>query len=81
MRAGFYPKLAWEGIRKNRRLYVPYILTGSVMVMMYYILSFLSESPEIEKMRGGSVLMTALPLGCWVIALFRFCFSFTQIHF
>ncbi len=76
MRAGFYPKLAWEGIRKNRRLYVPYILTGSVMVMMYYILSFLSESPEIEKMRGGSVLMTALPLGCWVIALFSLLFLF-----
>ncbi len=36
MRAGFYPKLAWEGIRKNARLYVPYIITGCVMVTMYY---------------------------------------------
>ena len=27
MRAGLYPKLAWEGIRKNKRLYYPYILT------------------------------------------------------
>ena len=31
MKTGFYPKLAWDGIRKNRRMYFPYILTGGVM--------------------------------------------------
>lgn len=76
MRAGFYPKLAWEGIRKNKRMYAPYILTGGVMVMMYYILSFLNESPGLEQMRGGSVLMTILPFGCWVIAIFSLLFLF-----
>ena len=76
MRAGFYPKLAWEGIRKNKRLYFPYILTGGVMVMMYYILSFLIESPALAQMPGGSVLMTVLPLGCVVIAIFSLLFLF-----
>ena len=76
MRAGFYPKLAWDGIRKNKRLYFPYILTGGVMVMMYYILSFLIESPALAQMPGGSVLMTALPLGCVVIAVFSLLFLF-----
>ena len=76
MRAGFYPKLAWEGIRKNKRLYFPYILTGCVMVMMYYILSFLVESPALAQMPGGSVLMTVLPLGCVVIAVFSLLFLF-----
>lgn len=76
MRAGFYPKLAWDGIRKNKRLYFPYILTGSVMVMMYYILSFLIESPALAQMPGGSVLMTILPMGCVVIAVFSLLFLF-----
>lgn len=76
MRAGFYPKLAWEGIRKNKRLYFPYILTGLVMVMMYYILSFLGESPALAQMPGGSVLMSLLPLGCVVIAVFSLLFLF-----
>lgn len=76
MRAGFYPKLAWEGIRKNKRLYFPYMLTGSVMVMMYYILSFLIESPTLSQMPGGSVLMSVLPLGCVVIAVFSLLFLF-----
>ena len=76
MRAGFYPKIAWDGIRKNKRLYFPYILTGGVMVMMYYILSFLIESPALAHMPGGSVLMTVLPLGCVVIAVFSLLFLF-----
>lgn len=76
MKAGFYPKIAWDGIRKNKRLYFPYILTGGVMVMMYYILSFLIESPALAQMPGGSVLMTVLPLGCVVIAVFSLLFLF-----
>ncbi len=76
MKLGFYPKLAWEGIRKNKRLYFPYILTGCVMVMMYYILSYLIESPALSQMPGGSVLMMILPLGCVVIAAFSVLFLF-----
>ena len=76
MKAGFYPKIAWDGIRKNKRLYFPYILTGGVMVMMYYILSFMIESPALAQMPGGSVLMTVLPLGCIVIAVFSLLFLF-----
>jgi len=76
MRVGFYPKLAWDGIRKNKRLYFPYILAGGVMVMMYYILSYLIESPALSHMPGGSVLMSVLPLGAGVIAVFSLLFLF-----
>lgn len=76
MRRALYPKLAWEGIRKNKQLYFPYMLTGCVMVMMYYILSFLVESPALAQMPGGSVLMSMLPLGCNVIAIFSLLFLF-----
>ena len=76
MRFAFYPKLAWEGVRKNKRLYFPYILSGSIMVMMYYILSFLIESPALAQMPGGSVLMSVLLLGCVVIAFFSLLFLF-----
>lgn len=76
MKTGFYSKLAWEGIRKNRRLYFPYILIGAVMVMMFYILSFLSELPALEGMGGGSVLKELLPLGSAVISIFSLLFLF-----
>ena len=76
MKIGFYPKLAWEGIRKNKRLYFPYILTGCVMVMMYYILSSLIESSAFAHMPGGSVLISVLLLGSVVIAVFSLFFLF-----
>ncbi len=76
MKIGFYPKLAADGIRKNKRMYFPYILTGSIMVMMFYILSYLIESPALAQMPGGSVLMSILPLGCGVIAVFSLLFLF-----
>lgn len=76
MKKGFYPKLAWDAIRKNKQMYVPYILTGSVMVMMFYILMSMLESPDIQDIHGGSVLMDILPLGCGVIGIFSLIFLF-----
>lgn len=76
MKRDFYPKLAWSGIRKNKRVYFPYILTGGLMVMMYYILNYLVESPALVNIPGGSVLKTLFPLGCIVIAVFSLLFLF-----
>lgn len=81
MKTGFYARLAWSGIRKNRRLYFPYILTGSVMVMMSYIIFFLSSSEMLVHMEGGGVLRTLLPVGSVVIALFSVLFLFYSNSF
>ena len=76
MKHYIYPRLAVNGIRKNKRLYIPYILTCIGMVMMFYIISFLSSSSTIEKLNGGSVLQSCLVLGCGVIGLFSLVFLF-----
>lgn len=76
MKVGFYPRLAWDGIRKNKRMFFPYILTGSIMVMMFYILCFLTGSSVLARMRGGSVLMELLQLGAGVIGFFSLLFLF-----
>lgn len=76
MRKALYPKLAWESIRKNKRIYLPYILSGCIMVMMYYILSFLIETPALAHMSGGAVLMSLLSLGCMVTGFFSLLFLF-----
>lgn len=71
-----YLKLAADGIRKNKRLYLPYILTGCVMVAVHYILAFLSESPSLDQMRGGDVIRAMLPLGKFVVYFFSVIFLF-----
>ncbi len=74
MKQGFYLKLALDGMRKNKRLYLPYLLTCAGMVMMFYILSSLSYSPLMETMRGGSIMSMILNLGTFVMALFSLLF-------
>ena len=71
-----YLKLALDGIRKNRRLYAPYILIGSVMVMMHYILAALSSTPMLRQFEGGGFLRAMLPMGMWVVVIFAAFFLF-----
>ncbi|MGN0755229.1 MAG: FtsX-like permease family protein [Aristaeellaceae bacterium] len=76
MKAGFYPKLAVDGIRKNKRLYVPYLLTCAGMVMMFYIIHFLAVSPLVKAMSGGRTTVMMLEFGIWIVALFALIFLF-----
>ena len=38
------PSLAWSGIAKNRKFYLPYLLTCIGMPTMYYIIAFLTAN-------------------------------------
>ena len=76
MRAGLYPKLAWEGIRKNKRLYLPFIFTCVGVIAMYYIVAFLSTSSIVADMPGGGTIQGTLGLGSGVLAVFSVIFLF-----
>ena len=77
MKKSIYPRLAWSGIVKNRKLYFPYMLSCIGMVMMFYIIHFLSYSPLLHEMKkGGSSLEMILSLGKFVIAVFALLFLF-----
>lgn len=76
MKKGFYPRLAWMGITKNKQLCFPYILTCIGMVMMYYIMKSLSVCELLYDIRGGGNLVVILTLGRGVIAVFALIFLF-----
>ncbi len=76
MKFGLYAKLAGDGIRKNRKLYIPYILTGIGMVTMFFLISFLSGSKTVGALKGGSNIVETLGIGAYVIALFSALFLF-----
>ena len=69
-----YFRLACSGIRKNRKLYAPYLLTVVGMVMMSHIMQSLSYSPALNAMRGGGQMEMILSLGKVVIAAFAALF-------
>ncbi len=77
MKTFLYPRLAWDGIRKNRRLVVPYVLTCVCVISIFYILAFLSTPQTVALLpRGGRTAKTILTLGCVVIAVFSMIFLY-----
>lgn len=76
MKIGFYPKLAWTGIKKNKKIYVPYILACVGMIMMFYMICFLSTSKIVRGMTGGETMQMTLSFGCLVIGVFALIFLF-----
>lgn len=71
-----YYRLAVTGIAKNFRLYVPYLLTCSGMVMICYILEFLSKSSHVAVLHGGDTLQTMFTFGTQVFGIFVLIFLF-----
>ena len=76
MRRGFYFRLAAEGISKNRKFYFPYILTCICMVMMFYIVAYLSMSADFSGIFGGDMLQSMLGFGVFVIGIFSLIFLY-----
>ena len=71
-----YPRLAWQGITKNKRLYLPFLLTCVGMVMMTYILLSLASSPILQTFPGGDTMPMILGMGSFVMAAFAVLFLF-----
>ena len=76
MKKGFYAKLAVTGMRRNKRLYLPYLLTCVGMVMMFYIVAYLAASPILMAMKGGDSVQSMLGMGTIVILVFSVLFLF-----
>lgn len=77
MRRAFYPRLAWDGLRRDRRVAGPYLLTCVCMVAMHYILGFLASPAALALLpRGRSSVETILNLGKYVVLLFSLVFLF-----
>lgn len=76
MKLSIYPHLAINSIRKNKRLYTPYIMTCMGMIMMFYIMSFLAKGTAVEQMFGAQIIYLVLNLGCIVLGIFSLIFLF-----
>ena len=68
--AFFYAKLAASNIRKNSRLYLPYLLACICTVAMFYIMLFISTNNGLGNMAGADSLILILRLGSIVIGIF-----------
>ncbi len=74
MKKSIFPLLALTSIKKNRKLYIPYIFSCIGAVMMMYIANFLSTSEAVTNIRGGNNLALMFSMGKIVIAAFSLLF-------
>lgn len=63
-------RLAVTGIKKNSKLYLPYVLAGIVMIAVFYILLELGTCSLLKDMRAGTTLGLILRLGVVVMGVF-----------
>lgn len=71
-----YSRLAFTNIKNNKTLYMPYIISGMVMIAMFYVMMFLNNSKGIGKVPGAEILVYIMGLGCGIIAIFSYIFLF-----
>ncbi len=76
MKKGFYWKLAFQNLKINRRVYVPYLLSSVGIIMMFYMLGALGPSIRADEMYGGTTVATVMALGQIVIGVFAVLFLF-----
>lgn len=72
MKTLFYPRLALSNIKKNKQIYIPYLISSTFTVMMYYVIHALSKNPGLAKTTASFIL----DLGSWVVTFFSFIFIF-----
>lgn len=71
-----YNVLAIEGIKKNKQLYLPYIISSVCIIAITYIVSYFCYSKTIISSVGGEVISSIMFLGFMVMALFSLIFVF-----
>lgn len=71
-----YPKLAWQGIRKNAEMYLPYLLMGILMVGVSYIMNYLTRPALMGALSMGSTTLMVLQMGKIVISVFSVIFLY-----
>lgn len=73
---GFYPKLAANNIKKNSKLYVPYVLSCVLTATVYYLIRSLVVNDGLGIMYGGSAIRSIMMMGGDVVAVFSVIFLF-----
>ncbi len=69
MKMGYYAKLAGSNLIKNRRMYLPYILTGGGLIGVYHIVNTLHRDERMDAIRGGSFLRSIMGYGVIVMSI------------
>ncbi|MBG9979541.1 ABC transporter permease [Facklamia lactis] len=69
-----YIKIAFNNLKKNPKLFLPFIISGVFTIMTTYIVMSLSVNPGLSEIPGGDNLQTILSLGSVLLIFFAVLF-------
>ena len=69
MKTGFFLKLARSNISKNRRFFIPRILSEAGLLCVFYIVFTLRADERILQLRGGQYIEVFMSIGVVVMML------------
>lgn len=69
MKTGFFLKLARSNISKNRRFFLPRILSEAGLLCVFYIVFTLRTDERILQLRGGQYIEVFMSIGVAVMML------------
>ncbi|MDY6045123.1 MAG: hypothetical protein SPI65_06070 [Peptoniphilus sp.] len=70
MRESLYTKLAKSGVKREKKLYFPFALTGSVFLILMILMDAIATEDAIASMAGMTTMTTILGLGVIVVGIF-----------
>lgn len=72
----FYVKLGLINIKRNKELFLPYILTWIITISMFYMMGAITFSTNLSSIGGGEEMRQILVFGLYVIGIFAIIFLF-----
>lgn len=76
MNNSFYFKIAWTNLKKNSKIYVPYILACICAVITYYVMDSILLNEGLKGFRGADQLVMILRAGVVIIGIIVVIFLF-----
>ena len=71
-----YPRLAAVNLKKNSRIYFPYILTCVLSAAMFFTIMSICYNQGLNEIPASGVLKSMMWMGCWIIGFFSMIFLF-----
>lgn len=81
MNRGMYIRLARRNIRKNKNIFVPFLLSCIMMTAMYYMLHSIWQQTNEAMFTGATTMRSVLKIGVSVAGIFSVCVLFYTDRF
>lgn len=74
MHKGFYLRFAASNIKRNKMVYIPYLLASSIIIMIFYLFLVIGNNPGMNNLPSSVTLTIILNIGVVIGAIFAVIF-------